>query len=284
MTNPPTIHVLAAVPREALPRFRDHFAREPQMVLTLVTRQQEAIEHLADPQTRTDVLVLDAPSGDTFEFVRQLRHTYPRLLIVLVDEEADFGLPGQADEISVAPFAGDDLLRRIKRLVEERRLETLRADTLPPVRLLAKLLVRARTPEAMIRAAVEAIQDLDYDYVAFFGADPAAPDQLTLRAQIGPPHLTHSAPYQQAQSSTLVGWVAQTGQSRTVGPEDRPNHPFVQGGYLQTGVCVPVGAALRFGALLACRAQPNSVPQKHVMLLELVSAQLATALAKHDRA
>lgn len=284
MTNPPPIHVLATVPRESLARFRDLFSREAQIVPTLVTRHQEAIEHLADPQTRTDVLVLDARSGDTFDFVRQLRHTYPRLLIVLVDEEADFGLPGQADEISVTPFVGDDLLRRIKRLVEERRLETLRADTLPPVRQLAKSLVRARTPEAMIRAAVEAIHDLDYDYVAFFSPDPAAPGQLTLRAQIGPPDLTDSAPHQQAQSSTLVGWVAQTGQSRTIGPDDRPSHPFIEGASLQTGVCVPVGAALRFGALLACRARPNSIPQKHVMLLELVSAQLATALAKHDRA
>jgi len=284
MTDPPTIHVLAAVPREALARYRDQFASEPQIALTLVSRQQEAVGHLADPQTRTDVLVLDAQLGGTFEFVKELRQTYPRLLIVLVDEDADFGLPGQADELSVAPFAGDDLLRRIKRLAEGRRLETLRADTLPPVRLFAKSLIRARTPAAMIQAAVEAIHDLDYDYVAFFGVDPAAPGQLTLRAQIGPPDLTGSAPQQQSQDDTLIGWVAQTGQSRIVGPEDRPNHPFVQEGHMQTGVCVPVGAALRFGALLACRAQPNSIPQKHVMLLELVSAQLATALAKHDRA
>jgi len=284
MTDPPTIHVLAAVSREALARYRDQFASEPQIALTLVSRQQEAVGHLADPQTRTDVLVLDAQLGGTFEFVKELRQTYPRLLIVLVDEDADFGLPGQADELSVAPFAGDDLLRRIKRLAEGRRLETLRADTLPPVRLFAKSLIRARTPAAMIQAAVEAIHDLDYDYVAFFGVDPAAPGQLTLRAQIGPPDLTGSAPQQQSQDDTLIGWVAQTGQSRIVGPEDRPNHPFVQEGHMQTGVCVPVGAALRFGALLACRAQPNSIPQKHVMLLELVSAQLATALAKHDRA
>lgn len=284
MTNALPIYVLATIPRESLTRFRDLFAREPQISPVFVTRQQEAMEHLADPQTRTDVLVLDARSGDTFDFVRQLRHTYPRLLIVLVDEEADFGLPGQADEISVTPFAGDDLLRRIKRLVEERRLETLRADTLPPVRQLAKVLVRARTPEAMIRAAVEVIHDLGYDYVAFFSPDPAAPGQLALRTQIGPPSLTGIAPQQQSQDGTLVGWVAQTGQSRTVGPTDRPNHPFIEGTSLQSGVCVPVGAALRFGALLACRAQPHSIPQKHVMLLELISAQLATALAKRDRA
>ncbi|MCL4238214.1 MAG: GAF domain-containing protein [Anaerolineae bacterium] len=284
MTNALPIYVLATIPRESLTRFRDLFAREPQISPVFVTRQQEAMEHLADPQTRTDVLVLDARSGDTFDFVRQLRHTYPRLLIVLVDEEADFGLPGQADEISVTPFAGDDLLRRIKRLVEERRLETLRADTLPPVRQLAKVLVRARTPEAMIRAAVEVIHDLGYDYVAFFSPDPAAPGQLALRTQIGPPSLTGIAPQQQSQDGTLVGWVAQTGQSRTVGPTDRPNHPFIEGASLQSGVCVPVGAALRFGALLACRAQPHSIPQKHVMLLELISAQLATALAKRDRA
>ncbi|MEB2286719.1 MAG: GAF domain-containing protein [Anaerolineae bacterium] len=284
MTNALPIYVLATIPRESLTRFRDLFAREPQISPVFVTRQQEAMEHLADPQTRTDVLVLDARSGDTFDFVRQLRHTYPRLLIVLVDEEADFGLPGQADEISVTPFAGDDLLRRIKRLVEERRLETLRADTLPPVRQLAKVLVRARTPEAMIRAAVEVIHDLGYDYVAFFSPDPAAPGRLALRTQIGPPSLTGIAPQQQSQDGTLVGWVAQTGQSRTVGPTDRPNHPFIEGTSLQSGVCVPVGAALRFGALLACRAQPHSIPQKHVMLLELISAQLATALAKRDRA
>ena len=227
--------------------------------------------------------MLDKRLDGTFDFIKELRQTYPRLLIVLVDQEADFGMPGQADEISVDPFSNDDLLRRIKRLNEERSLETLRADALPPVRSFAKMLRKAGSSQSKMKAAVEAIQNLGYDYVAYYALTPSDPPSLRLQAQVGSRELTTIAPQQQAPDSTLIGWVAQNGQSRTVGPEDRPNHPFIRQQRLQAGACVPVGMTLRFGVILACREQPNAITQQNVLLLELVAAQLASALAQQSR-
>lgn len=283
MSQPPPVHVLAVVPREKLTRYRDHLARDPQLVLTLVTRHEEALAQLNAPLMQADALVFDSGLGGAYEFVKTLRQAFPGLLIVLVDEEADFGLPGQADDLSVAPFEDDDLLRRIKRLVEERRLQTLRADIPPPVRTLAKKLVRARSRKAMLQAAVEAVRDLGYDYVAFYGLEEQGSEPLALRAQAGSPELVAAAPPEQSVEGTLVGWVAQNGQSRAIGPTERLSHPFVQQQRMGSAACVPVGMALRFGVLLACREQPNAINQKQVMLLELVGAHLANALAKQDR-
>jgi GAF domain-containing protein len=44
-----------------------------------------------------------------------------------------------------------------------------------------------------------------------------------------------------------------------------------------------VGTALRFGVLVACRTDSGTITQENVMMLELVSAQLASALAKDQR-
>jgi GAF domain-containing protein len=77
--------------------------------------------------------------------------------------------------------------------------------------------------------------------------------------------------------------VSQNGQSRIVGPDDQPNHPFIRQQRFHSGVCVPVGTTLRFGVILACRDQPDAISQQNVLMLELVSAQLASALAKQAR-
>ncbi len=185
MTEGPVIHVLAAVRLQSLVEFRKNLSKDPQMRVTLVTSENETRETLADSKQRTDVLVVDNGLGGVFELVKELRHTYPRLLIILVDQEADFGMPGHADEVSVDPFKDDDLLQRIKRLTEERSLETLRADALPPVRAFAKSLRRAGPGLSKAEAAVGAIQELGYDYVAFYSLVPATPPELKLDAQDG---------------------------------------------------------------------------------------------------
>jgi GAF domain-containing protein len=276
------IHVLAAVQLSAIVKYRDNLSTEPQFKLTLVTSEQEARDILADSQKRTDVFVVDNGLGGVFELIKDLRQTYPRLLILLVDEEADFGMPGHADEVSVEPFKNDDLIKRIKRLNEERSLQTLRADALPPVRSFAKSLRRAGPGQSQ-EAAVEAIRELGYDYVAFYGVTPTTPPELTLNAQVGPHAVTAIAPQKQDYDSSLVGWVTQNGQSRIVGPEDTPNHPFVKQGRFGAGACVPVGTTMRFGVILACREQPNAITEQNVMMLELVSAQLANALVRQAR-
>jgi GAF domain-containing protein len=283
MTEGSKIHVLAAVRLPSIVEYRQNLSRDSQLKATIVTSEEEAREVLADSQKRTDVFVVDNNLGGIFELVKELRQTYPRLLILLVDQEADFGMPGHADEVSVAPFEDDDLLKRIKRLTEERRLETLRADTLPPVRQFAKSLRRVGPGHPKQQAAVEAIKELGYDYVAFYTLVPTTPPELKLGAQVGPGPITATAPQQQDYEQSLVGWVAQNGQSRIVGPEDQPNHPFIKQQRFGAGVCVPVGTTLRFGVLFACREQHNAITQQNVMMLELVSAQLASALAKQSR-
>jgi hypothetical protein len=278
------IHALVAVPASSVVRFRENLSKDPQLKLTLVTSESEAREALADSQARTDVFVVDNSLGKVFELVKELRLTYPRLIILLVDEEADFGMPGHADEVSVTPFQNDDLLKRIKRLTEERSLETLRADALPPVRAFAKSLRKVGPGQAKEQAAVEAIKELGYDYVAFYNIMPTIPPELTLGAQVGSSAVTTMAPHKQDYEKSLVGWVAQNGQSRIVGPGDEPNHPFVKQERFGAGVCVPVGSTLRFGVIFACREQPSAITQQNVLMLELVSAQLASALAKQARA
>lgn len=283
MTEGSLIHVLAAVRLQSLIEFRDHLSRDAHLKVNLVSSESEARQTLADSQRHTDVFVVDNNLGNVFELIQDLRQTYPRLLIILVDQDADFGMPGQADEVSVTPFEDDDLLKRIKRLTEERRLETLRADALPPVRTFAKSLRRAGPGGSKTQAAVEAIKELGYDYVAFYNVVPTMPPELRLNSQTGPNNLMSVAPQQQDYSTSLVGWVTENGQSRIVGPEDDPNHPFVRQRRFQSGVCVPVGTTLRFGVILACREQANAITQQNVMMLELVSAQLASALAKQGR-
>ncbi len=280
MVNSSTIQVLAAVPIRSLVEYRKNLNQDPQLAVTIVTNEHDARATLADSQKKIDVFVIDNALGDAFDLIKELRQTYPRLLIILVDQEADFGMPGQADEVSVDPFDQDDLLKRIKRLTEERSLQTLRADTLPPVRKFAKSLRRASPGVSKAQTAVEAIAELGYDYVAFYRVMPTTPPELRLSAQVGPDAITDLAPQQQDYDGSLVGWVAENGQSRIVNAVDQPNHPFVKQQRFGSGACVPVGNTMRFGVIFACREQPNAITQQNIMLLELVSAQLASALAK----
>lgn len=275
-----SIDVLVVVRREDASRFYKNLSAYPDFHVQLVSDLGDALVILADRNQHVDVLVVDNRMGHTFEFIAELRQTYPRLFIVLVDEEADFGMPGQADEISTEPFTNDDLIRRITRLMSDRQLETLRADTLPAVREFAKELRKATGELGKQQAAVAACKDLGYVYVAFYRLEAADPLQLVLRAQDGPTPLQGVAP-KQATPEDLMGWVAQNGQSRIAGQNDTPNHLFVAKGRLGAAACVPVIlSGNRYGVLVACREQPGSISQENVLMLELVSAQLAAAISK----
>jgi DNA-binding NarL/FixJ family response regulator len=276
------IYVLAAVRLPSIARFRENLTKDAKLKATVVTSEQDAREILANPEKRTDVFVVDNGLGNVYELIKELRQTYPRLLILMVDEDADFGMPGRADDVSTEPFKDDDLVKKIKRLAEERRLETLRADALPPVRNFAKSLRKAGKGLGKQQAAVEAVRELGYDYVAFYAIAPADPPSLSLAAQVGPNAITSQVPVR-SDYSGLLGWVAQNGQSRIVGPTDTPNHTLIEKGKYSAAVCVPVGSTMRFGVMLACREQPGTITQQNVLMLELVCAQLASALAKEQR-
>jgi len=282
MTESPKIHVLAAVPPAALSRYREVLSLDEQLRLSLVTLEQDARAFLKQSQPRADVLVLDSRLCDAYALISELRQSYPRLMILLVDAEADFSTAGRADDVTTQPFENGDLVRRIKRLAQERQLETVRADMLPPVRTVAKELRRAGSSHAKQTAAVKAIAEMGYDYVAFYQLLPMTPPALSLAAQAGPPQLTDMAPTSVSLEGTLLGWVAESGQSRVVSAADRPCHPFIERGLLAAGACTPVGISLRFGVLFACRAEAHSIAEQHVKLLELIGAQLANALAREQ--
>ncbi len=277
------LNILVAAQSHSAERYQTGLSKEPQFSIKVVSDLNQARQALDDPTQQTDVYVIDNGLGDTYDIIKEIRHSYPRLIIILVDEDADFAMPGRADDISTSPFTNDDLITRIKRLTEDRRLQTLRADALPPVRLFAKAVQSAGKSKSRQQAATEAVQQLGYDYVAYYSVTRSENPTLILVAQCGEDEVTKLAPKHPEYQDSLVGWVAQNGQSRTVSPNDDPNHPFVAKRRFESAACVPVGTTLRFGVMLACRTAPNAISQENVMMLELVSAQLASALAKEER-
>jgi GAF domain-containing protein len=274
------IDVLVAARREEASRYYKNLSIHGDLRLQIVSDTRDALNTLADKDKHVDVLVVESQLGGVFELIAELRHTYPRLFIIVVDEDADFGLPGQADEISTTPFANDDLLKRITRLMSDRQLETLRADSLPAVREFAKRLRKAAGESGKQQAAVAACKDLDYDYVSFYRLESFDPLQITLKAQEGPNAIQAAAP-KQAAPDDLVSWVAKNGQSRIATSEDEPNYPLVKKGRMGAVACVPViFGTTRYGVLVACRERPDSINQENVLMLELVSAQLGAAVSK----
>lgn len=278
-----TIHVLVMTHEQCAARYHEHFAWEGQMVLSVVTSDAAARERLDDPNVRTDILVADCAlnnAADVYRLVNTLREQHPHLLILLVDEEADFAMPGHADEVTVAPFEDGDLIKRIKRLAEERRLETLRTDVMPQVRAFARALRRTKTVRARQEAAVEAVLSMDYDYGAVYQADEFDPGRLTLAVQDGPQHALDAAPRELTDPDALPVWVSRNGQSRVFQAGDGSGHPFADEGWFARGACVPIGSTFRFGVLVAARVQPQAIGQHQLFMLELIGAQLANALTR----
>lgn len=276
-----TISVLVATQSASIARYRENLAKEPSLKVTYTTSLESAQETLRNSSEHFDVFVADNALGDTFELIRAVRLEKPRLLILTVDEEADFGMPGRADDISTTPFKDNELVRKIKRLAEERRLETVRADALPPIRNFAKALAKATKGLGKQQAAVSAIMDLGYDHVAFYATE-AGRDTLALTAQMGDNVVMNAMP-QRADANSLIGKVALSGKSQIAVRGSDHSHFLLEKGRFGAAVAVPVGQAMRFGVVIAFREPPDSISQEHVIMLELVCAQLASALAKEQR-
>jgi GAF domain-containing protein len=192
-------------------------------------------------------------------------------------------MPGHADDMSTDPFTKDDLVRRINKLISDRRMETLRSDSLPAVRTMSKTMKGAQGAGGKQEAAVQSVLEMGYDYVAYYEISTQEPLQLRLKAQGGPKAIQSVAPTD-ATADDLMGWVAQNGQSRIAAPEDKPNHPLVARGRLGAVSCVPVQfGETSFGVIAACRDVPGSINQEHILMLELAAAQLASALRKEAK-
>lgn len=277
-----SVDVLVAVRREQASRYHKDLSSYKDFRIQIVSDTRDAMEILMDRDKHVDVLVLDSGLGYAYEFISELRHSYPRLFIVLVDEEADFGTPGQADEISTEPFTNNDLIRRITRLMSDRQLETLRADSLPAVRQFAKELRMAPGETGKQQATVTACVDLGFSYVAFYRIENGGSLTGTLKAQDGSKALQPLAP-KTSSPDDLITWVAQNGQSRIAQGQEAPNYPLVTSGKLGAVLCVPVTlSATRYGVLVAGRDEPGSITQENVLMLELVAAQLAAAVSKES--
>lgn len=272
--------VLVAVRRETASQYHKNLSQHKSLRIQLVSAVQDVLDILADSNTHIDVLVLDNALGTIYELIEDVRLTHPRLIIILVDQEADFGTPGQADDLSTDPFTNDDLAKRISRLMSDRKLETLRADSLPGVRQFAKELRSATGELGKLQTAVTACKQLGYDYVAFYrieGGDTAA---LVLRAQAGPAPIQSIAP-KSAAPNDLISWTLAHGQSRIAAPQDAVNHPLVSKGRLGAVAAVPVTmSGQRYGVLAAFKDVPGTINQDHVMLLELIAAQLGSTMTK----
>lgn len=273
------IDVLVTVPENNAKRFYDNLSIIKDFRVRVVSKITDAHQQLADANVNVDVIILDNSLDGAFETVSLVRQKYTRVLIVLVDEDADFALPGQADDISTDPFTNGDLARRVNRLMSDRRLETLRADAMPPVRAFAKQLRKAVGEIGKQQAAVATIRELGYDYVAFYRYEKADPLTVTLKAQDGSAAIQAVAP-KQATIEDLIGWVAVNGQSRLANHGDELNHPLVKKGRLGAVIITPVGATNRYGVLVAARERPGSITMQDVLLVELISAQLAAVGAK----
>ena len=272
--------ILLTVRQEHASRYFQNLSAQSDFRIKMVTSIADARALVADRDNHIDVLILDNGLERVFEVVNDLRQTHARLLIILVDEEADFAMPGQADDISTDPFTNDDLVHRIDRLMADRRLETLRADTMPPLREFAKKLRKSVGEIGKQQAAVSACRELGYEYVAFYRLESLDPLQITLKAQDGPAPIQAVAP-KQGSEDDIIGWVAKTGQSRIASPSDElHNYPLVRRGRLGAVACTPVGITNRYGVILACRPEPNSITQQLLLMLELVSAQLAAVASK----
>lgn len=275
------INLLVAVELKKSVRFREELAKEPTVNITIVTSLEQVHQMLEDKSKPFGVLVVDNALGDVFELVKTLRQRYANLLIIEIDEEADFSLPGQSDDVSNTPFENDELIKKIKRLVEDRRLETLRADSLPSVRSFAKSLMQAKGSLAKTKAAVDAVMTLGFNYVAFFKMTPTDPPSASVVAQDGDEAVKRIAP-QKLSNNSVIGHVAATGDTKIINPEDEINHPFIARGKFRQGMAVPVGNNMRFGVLFAAQDGPDEIKKELVLMVELISAQLASALAREN--
>lgn len=274
----PQLHALLVIRADAVARYRDYMANEPTIGVRIVSSIEDARTELADRQKPTDILVVDNTFQDAFNFIKAIRMDHPRLMVLLVDEDADFSTPGPADDVTTDPFQNGEIIRKIRRLLEDRRLETIRADALPPIRNFAKALAKATKGLGRMQAAVGAVQELGFAHVAYYTVE-GTPPTLSLSAQVGDNAVMSAMP-QKPEPTGLMADVLTTGKSR-VGAAGTPyTHFLLEKGKYGAAVCLAVGQSMRFGLILAFKEGKDSIAQESVMMVELICAQLAAALAK----
>lgn len=272
-----SIDLLIVVRREHAQRYFQNLSSVKEFRVRLVTDPAEARTIVTE--RHVDVIVLDNTLEGAFDLIQYFRKTKPSLLIISVDEEADFAIPGFADDITTTPFRNDDLSRRIQRLMSDRRLETVRSDSMPPVREVAQKLRRAAGEIGKLETILTTCRELNFDYAAIYRLESVEPLRVVLRAQDGLKPLHPAAP-KEASPGDMLSHVATTGQSRIAIQGDTISHPFVNRGRLGAAVCVSIGSTNRYGVLLAARERPGSINAQDMMMLELLGAQLSAVITR----
>lgn len=275
------IQLLVAVPREQAARYYTGLGASGQYALTMTSNSREALDLLEDRSRHFDALVLESTLAEAGGLLDELAYRHPRQMVVLVDESNQSPLQAQVrpDRICTTPFADDDLERRIVRLLSDSRLETVPANTLLPVRELARKLRTEDAPGDRYRVAVDACQSLGYSYTAFYSLERAEPVLLRLAAQLGEGDMHLLVPLS-AQAGEVIAQVAVTGESVVLDSANAADYLPVAVGTLGSAAMVPAGRANCFGVLVAGREAPDSINTQNVTVLELVAAQLAAAIAR----
>ncbi|MFQ3568578.1 MAG: GAF domain-containing protein [Aggregatilineales bacterium] len=268
--------LLVAVRREHASRYYSALSSAGDYAIDIVSDGVDVLERLADGRRTFDVLIFDHGLQGAHELLLTLRRDYNSLLIILVDEEADFAVPGYADDISTAPFIEDDLVRRIDRLMADRRLETISVSVPPAVRSFAKQLRKARGETGKHRAALSVCRELGFDYCAFYRPDENGRFGMLI-AQDGPEVLLANAP-QYSTAGDIITSALQSAETQSGNAESANLHPFLEDGSLAELVCAPVGSKARHGIIVAGATQPDTIGKEQIMMLNLICAQLAAVL------
>lgn len=246
--------------------------------LTFLDTLEDASARLALP-TAPDMLVIDKSIDGAYDWLSALRVRMPRLLMMLIDEGADFAMPGAADDVTTTPFENDDLARRIQRLIGDRKMETLRADAMPPVRDLGQRMRKAGSESGIVQAAIGVVADLGYSDAAVFKLDESRGNALVLVTHQGAADVRAALP-SPVPAGHVLARCALSGQMELLTAQKHQNFALVERGRLHAAAIVPVGIARRYGVLLASRDDAGEIPARDVLMLELIAAQLGSYLAR----
>lgn len=266
--------ILATIREDKIERYR---AELDDLSLSFTATTDHLLDMLSESDISGTLAVVDHELDLANTFVPQLREKYPALCIIIVDEDADFGTPGHADDLSCDPFRKDELKNKINRLLSGETSAPV-IET-PSVRTTGHIPRSAtRKPAERIGIALKAMQEMGFDYAAYYFIDQNDPSAIMLLTQRGPTAVNAIAP-ESGDSDDLIGYVAYHQESRIAGPLDTPTHPLVARGRLGAVVCIPVTyEETRFGVLVACNDRPGSIRQDSLPQLEMVATQLAASL------
>lgn len=271
------IELLLAVPRECAGEYYANLSATGQFHLTLHADAGDALAALDDRSQHFDALVVDGGLEGAATLLEEARFGMPHLLTIVV--AGDDKPPLEAAHTCTAPFQDGELARQLVNLLSDRQLETLAANTVLPVRRLARHLRRQDDRLRRFQATVEACRSLGYLYSGFYETDEAEPAKFLLAAQSGPPELESAAPDAAGENSRLAQ-IAARGACQVLGPDDAGAFPLLGDQRLGALACIPCGVAARFGMLLAGRKEADAIAPQHLAVLELIAAQLAAALAR----